>query len=195
MTEQENTTSFSRRINTIFIRRTGLVLTGLGMLIFLLGAVPGWFGLDNSEAVGFVQVGVFSLGLLLICLGGSFALGSLWPRHWRSIAADIGLRVAWSGWVLAVIAAMADVFGLGTRPLSISFTFFGPWQAFGVMVGQVVILVGFLMMIPYQKEFPPPPGEEHAEETPEDEEEPEGISAAESFANPEDEKPVIVIEE
>lgn len=186
-----NQTSPNRRLNNLFVRRTGLVLTGLGMLIFLLGAVPGWFGLDNSEAVGFVQVGVFSFGLMLICLGGSLALGSLWPRHWRSIAADIGLRVAWSGWVLAAIAAMADVFGLGTRPLSISFTFFGHWQALGVMIGEAVILIGFLMMIPYQKEFPPPPGEQLAEDEPDEE-----IPTDDYEIEPEEEKkPVIVIEE
>lgn len=186
-----NQTPPTRRLNNVFVRRTGLILTGLGLITFLLGAVPGWFGLDNSEAVGFVQVGVFSVGLLLICLGGSLALGSLWPRHWRSIAADIGLRVAWSGWVLAAIAAMADVFGLGTRPLSISFTFFGHWQALGVMIGEAVILIGFFMMVPYQKEFPPPPGEQNAEEETE-----EDIPADLSDVEPEGEKkPVIVIEE
>lgn len=154
----------SRRINNISIRRLGLTLTGLGMAVFLLGSVPHWFGLDNSEAVGFVQVGVFSVGLLLICLGGTFALTSLWPPHWRSIPADIGLRLAWSGWVFAIIAALADVFGLGTRPLATSFTFFGHWQALGVMIGEALMLIGFLMMIPYQKEFPPAPGVEVEEE-------------------------------
>ncbi len=146
-----------RRINNTFIRRIGLTLTVLGMFVFVLGAVPGWFGLDNSQSVGFVQVAVFSVGLLMICLGGSYTLGSLWPRHWRSIPADIGLRVAWSGWVLAVVSAMADVFGLGTRPLAVSFTFFGYWQARGVMIGQAMMFIGFVMMIPFQKEFPPEP--------------------------------------
>lgn len=154
----------SRRINNIFFRRLGLTLTGLGIVVFLIGAVPHWFNLDNSEAVGFVQVGVFSFGLLLICLGGTFALGSLWPAHWRSIFADIGLRLAWTGWVFAISAALADVFGLGTRPLTTSVTFFGPWQALGVMIGEGIMFVGFLMMIPYQKDFPPLPGEETATE-------------------------------
>lgn len=170
----------SRRINNVFFRRLGLTLTGLGIVVFLVGAVPNWFGLDISQAVGFVQVGVFSGGLLLICLGGTFALNSLWPSHWRSIFADIGLRVAWTGWVFAISAALADVFGLGTRPLTTSYTFFGPWQALGVMIGEGIMFLGFLMMVPYQKEFPPLPGEE-----PETEEEIEE-------AKP---KPTIVIDE
>jgi hypothetical protein len=27
--------------------------------------------------------------------------------------------------------------------------YFGPWQSGGVVIGQVVIAIGFLMMIPY----------------------------------------------
>ena len=166
----------TKKINNTHIRRFGLVLTSLGLLVSLLGAEPGWFGLDNSEAVGFVQVGVISLGLLLICLGGSLALDSLWPSYWRSISADIGLRIAWSGLILAMVAAMADVFGLGTRPLATSFTFFGPWQARGVMIGEILILVGFFMMIPFNQEVPPPPTEEDIEEALDEDEEESNIS-------------------
>lgn len=142
------------------MRRIGLIFTGIGLLVFLIGAKPGWFGLDISVAIGVVQIGVFSLGLLLLCLGGTFTLHSLWPPHWRSIPADIGLRLAWSGLVMAIISGMADVLGLGTRPLTTSFTFFGYWQARGVVVGEILMLIGFFMMIPFQKEFPPPPQEE-----------------------------------
>jgi hypothetical protein len=87
-------------------------------------------------------------------VGGSFALTSLWPRHWRSIAADIGLRVAWSGWVMAAVAALADILGLGTRPLTTTTTFFGFWQARGILLGEALIFIGFFLMIPFQKEFP-----------------------------------------
>lgn len=144
-------------INNTFTRRFGLIATGIGLLLFLIGAVPQMFGLDISEAVGFVQVGVFTIGLLLITIGGTFSINSLWPAHWRSIAADIGLRVAWSGWVLAGVAAMADILGLGTSPLITTHTYFGYWQARGVLIGEAVIFIGFLMMIPYKRDFPPPP--------------------------------------
>ena len=62
--------SLPRKLNQTFARRTGLILTGLGLAAFILGAEPGWFGLNISEAIGFVQIGVFSLGLLMNCLGG-----------------------------------------------------------------------------------------------------------------------------
>jgi hypothetical protein len=164
MSENQQTEIIPRPINNTFNRRFGLITTGIGLVLFVLGAVPQYFGLDNSEAVGFVQVGVFTVGLLLLCLGGTFALNSLWPKHWRSLAADIGLRVAWSGWVLAGVAAMADILGLGTSPLSTTQTYFGFWQARGVVIGQLVIIVGLLLMIPYKRNFPPPPGEVESEE-------------------------------
>jgi hypothetical protein len=94
------------------------------------------------------------------------ALNSLWPDHWRSIAADFGLRIAWSGWVLAAISALADIIGLGTQPLSTSYTFFGFWQARGVLIGEGLIFIGFVLMIPFKKEFPPLPADPETEELP-----------------------------
>jgi hypothetical protein len=137
--------------NRVTQRRFGIGVTLFGFLLFLLGADPGLFGLDRSEAIGFVQVGLFTFGLLLICLGGTLSLNSLWPDNGKTISADIGLRLVWTGFVIAMAAGMADIFGLGTRPLTTSTTFFGFWQARGVLIGQIVIGVGFFMMIPYRK--------------------------------------------
>jgi hypothetical protein len=107
---------------------------------------------------------VFSFGLILITYGGTLTLGSLWPSYWRSIAADIGSRLAWTGLVMALAASLADVFGLGTRPLAYTTTFFGYWQARGVVIGQIVIGIGLILMIPFQRTFPPPPEPEGEEE-------------------------------
>ncbi|MBN2044788.1 MAG: hypothetical protein JW757_07200 [Anaerolineales bacterium] len=159
MSENQTPEITPKPINNTFSRRFGLTVTGIGFFLFLLGSVPQLFGLDNSEAVGFVQVGVFTIGLLVLCLGGTITLNSLWPKHWRSLAADIGLRVAWSGWVLAGVSGMADLLGLGTSPLAAGFIYFGFWQARGVIIGEVVIFIGFLMMIPYKRDFPPAPSE------------------------------------
>lgn len=159
MSENQTPEITPQPIDNTFNRHFGLTITGIGFVLFLLGSVPQLFGLDNSEAVGFVQVGVFTIGLMLICLGGTYALNSLWPKHWRSLAADIGVRVAWSGWVLAGVSGLADLLGLGTSPLAAGYTYFGFWQARGVLIGEAVIFIGFLMMIPYKRDFPPPPGE------------------------------------
>jgi len=130
--------------------RIGLVLVVAGLLIFILGVDPGLFRLDRSPVVGFIQIAVFLIGLSVICLGGYVTLKSLWNGKQKSIAADIGFRLISTGYVLAVTAGMADIFGLGNQPLP-QVPYFGPWQAAGVIIGEVIIASGFLLMIPFQK--------------------------------------------
>ena len=104
--------------------------------------------MDRSPVVGFAQIAVFLVGLALICAGGYVGLSSLWGKEQRSIIADIGLRLIGTGYVIAVFTGMADVFGFGSQPLP-NVPYFGPWQAGGVLIGQIVIAVGLLMLIPY----------------------------------------------
>lgn len=127
--------------------RVGLGLTLLGFLLFIVGARPSMFGIDRSPVVGFVQIAVFLVGLGVICIGGYISLMALWQDRQRSIPADIGLRLVATGYVIAVFAGMADVFGAGSHPLP-GVPYFGAWQARGVEVGQAVIALGFLMLIP-----------------------------------------------
>lgn len=129
--------------------RAGLFFTLFGLFVFIVGAKPGWLGWDRSIVIGFVQIAVFLIGLALICFGGYVTLLTLWMGKQRSIAADIGLRLVSTGYVISVFAGMADVFGLGSQPLP-AVPYFGPWQALGVLIGQVVIAIGFLLLIPYR---------------------------------------------
>jgi hypothetical protein len=133
--------------------RGGLLITLSGLLLLLVGAKPEWWGLDRSPVVGFVQITVFLIGLATICVGGYMGLAALWSGGRRSILADIGLRLVSTGYVIAVFAGMADVFGMGSQPLP-QIPYFGPWQASGVVLGQVVIAIGFLMLIPYRLPHP-----------------------------------------
>src|ERR1041384_8574793 len=96
----------------------------------------------------FIQIAVFLVGLALICACGLAGLFALWGKGQRSIIADIGLRLIGTGYVIAVFAGMADVFGMGSQALP-KIPYFGPWQAGGVLIGQFVIAIGFLMLIPY----------------------------------------------
>jgi hypothetical protein len=128
--------------------RFGLIFTLLGFFIFIVGSKPAWFGWDNSPVVGFIQIAVLLVGLAIICLGGYIGLLALWKGIPRTIAADIGMRLVATGYVISVFAGMADVFGMGTQKLP-EVPFFGPLQARGVMIGQSVIALGFLLMIPF----------------------------------------------
>lgn len=130
--------------------RAGLSITLIGLLVFLVGARPSLFGLDRSPVVGFVQISVFLVGLASICIGGYICLMAFWRNGDRSIPADIGIRMVTTGYVISVFCGMADVFGFGSQ-LRPHIPFFGPWQAAGVQMGELVIAIGFLMLIPYQR--------------------------------------------
>lgn len=127
--------------------RVGLILTLAGLIVFLIGARPSVFGLDRSPVIGFVQIAVFLVGLAGICIGGYISLMAMWKGQKPSIAADIGLRLVSTGYVIAVFTGMADIFGFGSHPLP-DMPFFGPLQARGVMLGETVILIGFLLLLP-----------------------------------------------
>lgn len=130
--------------------RVGLTLTFMGFLMYLIGVRPDLFGLDRSPVIGFVQIAVFLVGLAIICMGGYICLMALWKGQVTSIAADIGLRLVSTGYVVAVFAGMADIFGFGSHPFP-TVPYFGKWQAFGVIGGEFLIAIGFLMLIPYAR--------------------------------------------
>ncbi len=132
--------------------RAALVTSIVGLFIFTVGAKPDWFHWDRSPVVGFVQISVFLFGLAVICLGGYIGMLALWKGQPRSIVADLGLRLVSTGYVIAVFAGMADIFGMGSQPLP-GIPYFGPWQATGVVVGEVAIAIGFLMLVPYRRLF------------------------------------------
>lgn len=130
--------------------RVGLGIAWVGLIIFAIGTKPDLFGLDRSPVVGFVQIIVFLFGLALICLGGYLGIHALWWNLDRTIVSDIGSRFVATGYVFTVFAGLADIFGMGSHPFP-QVPYFGPWQATGVLMGQGIIALGFLMMIPFLK--------------------------------------------
>lgn len=128
--------------------RTGLILTIMGYLVFLLGARPSLFGLDRSRVIGFVQISVFLVGLGIIILGSYLSLNALWPPGKKTIIADIGTRLISTGYVICIFTGMADIFGLGSHRLPN--VFFGPLQARGMAIGMATIAIGFLFLIRYR---------------------------------------------
>ena len=148
-TNLEDTGGYQKPLSRMRIR-IGLFITITGFFIFIVGAKPGWLGWDRSPVVGFVQIAVFLVGLSIICMGGYIGLLALWAGSQRSIAADIGLRLVSTGYVIAVGCGMADVFGFGSHTVA-RLAIFGIWQEIGVLIGEVVIALGFALMIPFRR--------------------------------------------
>lgn len=125
------------------LRRMAFLLL-LGVFLIVLGLEPDLFNLDRSPVVGFVQLAVFLVGLAFVCLGGY--VGFAVPRgEERTIAADIGLRLVATGYVIAFVSGMADVLGFGTETFP-EVPSFGILQQTGVIVGEIVIALGFLLV-------------------------------------------------
>ena len=154
----------NKTINGHFRIRLGMIIMAVGFVIFLIGAAPDLFGLDRSPVIGFVQIAVFLFGLALICLGGYICLNGLWNNHPKTILADIGLRLVATGFLIAVISGMADVFGFGTQ-LSPQIPYYGPSQALGVLVGEVIIIIGFICQVPFNFGSDTSPNDEQDSDT------------------------------
>ena len=139
-------------INNINIEhvRFGLIISIIGLIVLLFGAKPEWFGMDRSPVVGFIQTNMILIGLGILCIGGYIGLSNLWGTIEKSITADIGIRLVGTGYVIALFSGLADVFGMNMQELSDKKPFFGPWQQAGMELGTIVIIIGLLMIIPYQ---------------------------------------------
>ena len=131
-------------------KRSGITLILLGWVLFVLGAEPGWLGLDRSPMTGYVQILVFLVGLAFISLGGYISLDSLWNGTQKTITADIGLRLVATGYLIAVASGMADFLGF-SRQRTPSEAIFGVWQRAGVLIGMGVIAIGFILLFPYRR--------------------------------------------
>lgn len=142
-----------RKTNGRLRIRVGLGTTILGFIIYLLGAEPGLFGVDRSPVVGFVQLATLLVGLGIICIGGYISLVALWNGGQKSIASDIGLRLVSTGYVITVACGMADVFGFGSNTYP-AYPIFGIYQQIGLLLGEVVIAIGLLLLIPYKTPQP-----------------------------------------
>lgn len=130
--------------------RLGLIVTFLGLVVFILGAKPDWLGMDHSPVIGFAQICIFILGLAIICFGGYIGLSAIWGGEEKSIGADIGLRLVATGYVIAIFSGLADVFGMSIKDNPRG-QFFGPWQQTGIEIGMIVIAIGMLMYIPWRR--------------------------------------------
>lgn len=129
----------------------GLIFAVGGFLILMVGLRPDLFQLDRSPVLGFVQIAVMLVGLAVICIGGYYCLTGLWKGHSLSIAAELGARIISTGFIIAVFAGLADIFGLGSHPYPDHIPYFGEWQARGVQIAEGFIAIGFLMMLPYSR--------------------------------------------
>ncbi|GMR10119.1 MAG: hypothetical protein BMS9Abin28_0940 [Anaerolineae bacterium] len=118
----------------------------IGLFIFMIGIYPNLIGMDRSPVVGFVQIGVWLLGLGILLLGSTLTVRVIRNGHPNSLRSEVGLRLIATGYVFAVAASFADFLGIGSHTLpGISY---GPLQVTGLALGVLVSLFGVILYWP-----------------------------------------------
>lgn len=121
----------------------------LGLFIFMIGVQPDILGLNRSLTVGFVQIGVWLTGLVILLLASYATVRVVRNGKATSLRADIGLRLIATGYVVAAVASLADFIGVGAQRMP--FIVFGPVQVIGLVTGVVLSLLGVILYWPRQK--------------------------------------------
>jgi len=123
-----------------------MTLVLIGLLFFLVGAQPDLIGMNRSQTVGFVQIGVWLFGLALILVGAYATVRVVRNGKPTSLLADVGLRLIATGYVVAVTASLADFIGVGAQRMPN--IHFGPVQMIGLITGVVLSLLGVILYWP-----------------------------------------------
>jgi hypothetical protein len=126
--------------------RRWMTIVLLGLFIFIIGIQPDILGLNRSQTVGFVQIGVWLVGLAILLLAAYATVHVVRNGKSTSLRADIGLRLLATGYVIAAVASLADFIGVGAQRMP--FIAFGPVQVIGLVIGVLVSLLGVIFYWP-----------------------------------------------
>lgn len=137
----------SREKTTKVRQITVTFLFVLGLILSILSLLADYIGLDLTPGFGILQMITLLVGLTCITIA---LYGYIYGRHRahapRSLQADIGIRLGATGLVLAYVAGLADLIGIGTHVQpAFERPFIGPLQLGGISLGLLCIAVGLFL--------------------------------------------------
>jgi hypothetical protein len=120
------------------------LLFGIGLIISVLSLLADYIGLDLTPGFGVLQMVALLIGMTCITIAlYGYVYGLRGKGAPRSLQADIGVRLGATGLVLAYVAGLSDLIGIGThvqphfeRP------YVGPLQIGGMSLGILCISIG-----------------------------------------------------
>jgi hypothetical protein len=133
----------------------------LGLFIFIIGVQPDILGLNRSQTVGFVQIGVWLTGLAILLIAAYATVRVVRNGKETSLRADIGVRLLATGYVVAAVASLADFIGVGAQQMP--FITFGPVQVIGLVTGVLLSLIGVIFYWPRRRRKPGNPPQQEPE--------------------------------
>ena len=122
-----------------------LLLVGVILVAISLGAEL--LGLDLTPGFGLIQMLELLIGLTMLTVAGYIQIYAIRDQKTpRSLQADIGLRLGATGLVLAYVAGLSDLLGIGTH-IQPDFPgpFIGPFQLIGIGLGILLVTGGMLL--------------------------------------------------
>jgi len=123
-----------------------MTVTLVGLFVFMIGVEPDLLALDRSPVVGFVQIGVWLVGLAVLLIGAYASVRVIRNGRYNSLRADVGVRLIATGYVTAAVASLADFLSIGSQHMPN--VYFGPVQTLGLVLGVVTSLAGVLLYWP-----------------------------------------------
>jgi hypothetical protein len=126
--------------------RRWMTVVFVSLLVFLIGIQPDLIGMNRSQTVGFVQIGVWLVGLAFLLLGAYATVRVVRNGKPTSLLADIGIRLIATGYVVAAVASLADFIGVGAQRMPL--VSFGPIQVIGLVTGAILSTLGVILYWP-----------------------------------------------
>ncbi len=129
------------------VAQLGIAIGSLGAMVALMGLFPGFTGLEPTPGIGLVQLIGILIGFNLLMLGAViYVKFSFYAAKESNLVQQIGIRLTWTGMVLAIMSGLADTLGFGSHGAEITRDIFlGPLQALGIVGSYLISSLGVLI--------------------------------------------------
>ena len=129
------------------IAQFGIAVGALGTMLTFMGLFPGVTGLPPASGIGIVQIVTILIGFVLLIAGALiYVKFTFYVGKQANLAQQIGVRLALTGLLFAIMMGMADIVGFGSHLRSDGVEpLFGVLQAIGIISSFVIAALGVLI--------------------------------------------------
>lgn len=129
------------------IAQFGIALGALGTVLTFMGLFPGVTGLPPASGIGIMQIVTILVGFVLLIAGAlTYVKFTFYVSKKANLVQQIGVRLALTGLLFAVMMGMADIVGFGSHLRSDNVEpLFGVLQAVGIIGSFGLAALGVLI--------------------------------------------------
>ncbi|MEZ4667634.1 MAG: hypothetical protein R3E39_06915 [Anaerolineae bacterium] len=129
------------------IAQFGIALGALGSMLTFMGLFPGVTGLPPASGIGIMQIFTILSGFVLLIAGALiYVKFTFYVGKPANLLQQVGVRLALTGLLFAIMTGMADIVGFGSHLRSESAEpLFGVLQAIGIIGSFVLAALGVLI--------------------------------------------------